>query len=119
MNELGKDQLVDLTGKTKTLREVVTLFTIGDVLLTNDSGPAHFAALTDIRSIALFGPETPSLYGELGSGKVNIFAHYSCSPCLSAHKHRHTVCKDNKCLQAIDAALVVAHAQNMLNEASG
>ena len=119
MNELSKERIIDLTGKTKTLREVVTLFTIGDVLLTNDSGPAHFAALTEIRSIALFGPETPSLYGALGSGKVNIFANYSCSPCLSAHNHRHTVCKDSKCLQAIDAALVVGHAQTMLNEARG
>lgn len=117
MNELGKERIIDLTGKTKTLRDVVTLFTIGDVLLTNDSGPAHFAALTKIRSIALFGPETPSLYGALGSGKVNIFANYSCSPCLSAHNHRHTICKDSKCLQAIDAALVIGHAQTMLNEA--
>lgn len=118
IGELGKDRVIDLTGKTKTLRDVVTLFTIGDILLTNDSGPAHFAGLTDIRSIALFGPETPALYGALGEGKVNIFANYSCSPCLSAHNHRHTVCKDSQCLQAIDAALVVQHAQSMLNEIS-
>lgn len=112
---LGKGRVIDLTGKTKNLRDVVTLFTLSDLLITNDSGPAHFAALTKIPSIALFGPETPVLYGAIGSNKINLFANYSCSPCLSAHNHRHTVCKDSLCLQAIDVAQVVSTAQNLLS----
>ncbi len=111
-------RLVDLTGRTRTLREVVTLFSQSALLITNDSGPAHFAGLTDIKSIALFGPETPALYGALGEGKLNIWANYSCSPCLSAHNHRHTLCKDNKCLQAIDVAQVISAAQDFLRDQS-
>jgi ADP-heptose:LPS heptosyltransferase len=111
---LGRERIIDLTGKTKTLRDVVTLFTLSDLLITNDSGPAHFAALTKISSIALFGPETPVLYGAIGKNKVNLFANYSCSPCLSAHNHRHTLCKESLCLQAIDVAQVVSTAQNLL-----
>jgi len=38
-------------------------YNISAVLVTNDSGPAHFSAITPIRSIVLFGPETPRLYG--------------------------------------------------------
>jgi ADP-heptose:LPS heptosyltransferase len=115
-DSLGRERVLDLTGKTKTLRDVVTLFTFSDLLITNDSGPAHFAALTEIRSIALFGPETPALYGALGEGKKNIWANYSCSPCLSAHNHRHTVCKDSLCLKAIEVGPVVAEAQSLLTE---
>jgi ADP-heptose:LPS heptosyltransferase len=111
---VGTERVVDLTGRTRSLREVVTLFTLSDLVITNDSGPAHFAALTDVPSIALFGPETPALYGALGEAKVNLWAQYSCSPCLSAHNHRHTLCKDNKCLQAIEVAQVLAAAQELL-----
>jgi ADP-heptose:LPS heptosyltransferase len=112
---LPLERCLDLTGKTKVLREVVALFTQAELLITNDSGPAHFAALTDIKSIALFGPETPALYGAMGENKLNIWANYSCSPCLSAHNHRHTLCKDNKCLQAIGEERVVEAAQAFLN----
>lgn len=111
---VGAERVVDLTGRTRTLREVVTLFTLSDLVITNDSGPAHFAALTEVPSIALFGPETPALYGALGEAKVNLWAQYSCSPCLSAHNHRHTLCKDNKCLQAIEVSQVLAVAQELL-----
>lgn len=109
-----EDRFVDLTGKTKTLRDVVTLFTMSELLITNDSGPAHFASLTAMPSITLFGPETPSLYGPLGPDRSNVFAEYACSPCLSAANHRHTVCTNSRCLQAIDVAQVVALAQTYL-----
>jgi len=113
---LPAERCIDLTGQTSALKEVVALFTQAELLVTNDSGPAHFAALTDIKSIALFGPETPALYGAMGEGKLNIWANYSCSPCLSAHNHRHTLCKDNKCLQAIGESQVVEAAQHFLQE---
>ena len=118
LNAVPRERCVDLTGKTKTLRDVVTLFSESALLITNDSGPAHFAALTSIHSIALFGPETPALYGALGEGKLNLFANYSCSPCLSAHNHRHTLCRDSKCMQAIQVAEVVASAQTFLNQSA-
>ena len=60
------------------------LFHQSVLLITNDSGPAHFASLTPIKSITLFGPETPVLYGPLGPDAVHLFAKLACSPCLSA-----------------------------------
>jgi ADP-heptose:LPS heptosyltransferase len=33
------------------------------VLVTNDSGPAHFATLTGIHVVVFFGPETRSSTG--------------------------------------------------------
>ncbi|OPX25190.1 MAG: hypothetical protein B1H05_04175 [Candidatus Cloacimonas sp. 4484_140] len=94
------NRIIDLTNKT-TLREIIDLFNISDVLVTNDSGPAHFASLTPITNIVFFGPETPKLYGPLGENSHALYADFSCSPCVSAFNHRKTTCKDNQCVKAI------------------
>jgi ADP-heptose:LPS heptosyltransferase len=33
-----------------TLRDLLVLYTLADVLVTNDSGPGHFSSLTPIRA---------------------------------------------------------------------
>ncbi|MFM1846840.1 MAG: hypothetical protein RL417_314 [Pseudomonadota bacterium] len=105
---------IDLTGRTRSLRELLAILKFSTMLITNDSGPAHMAALTDIKVITIFGPETPALYGPLGPNAANIFAHFSCSPCLSAANHRHTICQDSKCLKAISVEEVYRAATTAL-----
>lgn len=97
---LSAERCIDVTGRT-TLKGLIDLFNIAHVLVTNDSGPAHFASLTPIRNIVLFGPETPHLYGPLGDNSRSFFASFGCSPCLSAYNHRNTPCTDALCLKAI------------------
>ncbi|MEY4593224.1 MAG: hypothetical protein RIR18_2119 [Pseudomonadota bacterium] len=80
--------------------ELPALYTLADLMVTNDSGPGHFAAVTPLQTIVLFGPETPKLYGSLGKS-VAITANLACSPCVSASNHRKTPCSDNVCMQAI------------------
>jgi ADP-heptose:LPS heptosyltransferase len=75
--------------------------TKADVLVTADGGPAHFAGLTAIKNIVLFGLETPALYAPLGQHTTCLFAGSACSPCLSAYNHRKTGCTDPKCMKAI------------------
>ncbi|MDP8241490.1 MAG: glycosyltransferase family 9 protein [Candidatus Celaenobacter antarcticus] len=99
------NRIIDLTNKT-TLREIIDLFNISDVLVTNDSGPAHFASLTPITNIVFFGPETPKLYGPLGDNCHALYTDFSCSPCVSAFNHRKTTCKDNQCVKAISVNTV-------------
>ena len=60
-DEVGSSRVITLAGKT-TLRQVLALYTRSEILVTNDSGPAHFASMTPIRVVALFGPETPALF---------------------------------------------------------
>lgn len=90
-----------LAGET-TLREVLVLYTLADVLVTNDSGPGHFASMTDIHDIVLFGPETPALFGPLGGNRHVIYAELSCSPCVSPYNHRNSPCTNNVCMQQIE-----------------
>lgn len=107
------ERLVDLTGET-TLRDLIDLFNVSSLLITNDSGPAHFAALTDIPVLVFFGPETPRLYGPLSRRGTALYAHYACSPCVSAYNQRRTVCTNNRCLQHFDVDTAYAHAVRLL-----
>lgn len=95
---LSSNRVVNFAGKTK-FEELLPLFEIGDLLITNDSGPAHFASLTPISILVFFGPETPQLYRPLSASARSLFAGFQCSPCLNAYNHRTTKCSDNKCLQ--------------------
>lgn len=97
---LKNNRCLDLTCKT-TFRELVDLYNVADILLTNDSGPAHFASLTPIRNFVFFGPETPVLYRPLGEHVRILYSDFPCSPCITAFNHRYTACNDNKCLKTI------------------
>jgi ADP-heptose:LPS heptosyltransferase len=98
--KLSDERCVDLTGET-TFEELMDLFDVSQALITNDSGPAHFASLTGIKNFVFLGPESPYLYGPLGGHTHVFYTHFPCSPCLTAFNHRHTSCTDNRCLQAI------------------
>jgi ADP-heptose:LPS heptosyltransferase len=86
--------------------ELPPLYSLSDVMVTNDSGPGHFSAVTPLRTVVLFGPETPALYGSVGNS-IAITANLACSPCVSAANHRKTPCHDNVCMQAITVAQVL------------
>ena len=102
---VGDERCVNFAG-CHALEELPALYQIAELMLTNDSGPGHFSAVTDLRTFVLFGPETPLLYGSLGNS-TPIYAGLACSPCVSATNHRRTPCTDNVCLQVItpDAVL--------------
>ena len=86
--------------------ELPPIYTLSDVMVTNDSGPGHFSAVTPLRTVVLFGPETPALYGSIGNS-IPITANLACSPCVSAANHRKTPCQDNVCMQAITVSQVL------------
>jgi len=98
-NTVQSDRCVNFAGSMK-FSELPALYGISEFMITNDSGPGHFSAVTNMKSYVFFGPETPALYGSLGNTRA-IFAGMACSPCVSASNHRKTACADNKCLQVI------------------
>lgn len=98
--QAGSARCVTFAGKT-TLRQLLVLYTLAEVLVTNDSGPAHFATLTPIRVVTLFGPETPLLYAARSPRNTALWAGLACSPCVNAYNNRQSPCRNNLCLQAI------------------
>lgn len=109
---VGDLRCVNFAGQLQ-LVELPILYTISRMMITNDSGPGHFSAITEMPTLVLFGPETPALYGSLGNS-TPIYAGLACSPCVSAWNHRNTPCTDNVCLQAITVEQVFAEAKKHL-----
>ncbi len=113
--KIGNPACIDLTGYTKSIRELLMLFHAAQLLITNDGGPGHFATLTPIQTMVFFGPETGRLYGPLGSRNAVLESGIACSPCLSAYNHRLTFCDgDNQCLKRIAPDPVLADALTFL-----
>jgi ADP-heptose:LPS heptosyltransferase len=102
--QVGDDRCVNFAGKVK-FAQLPLLYSISEFMVTNDSGPPHFAAVTDMPTFVIFGPETPALYGSLGK-TTPIYAGLACSPCVSAANHRKTACTDNVCLKIIKPSQV-------------
>ncbi len=97
---IDTSRCVNLAGKL-SLRGLITLLTMTDALVSSDSGPAHFAAMTDITGVVLFGPETPQLYSPLSDRLVTVYLGLACSPCFSPMNYRLSPCTNNLCMQRI------------------
>jgi ADP-heptose:LPS heptosyltransferase len=98
--EVGSPRCFSFAGKT-TLPQLLVLYTLAELLITNDSGPAHFASMTPITVITLFGPETPLLFRALTPRAIPIYMQLPCSPCVNAYNNRQSVCRDNICMKSI------------------
>jgi len=107
-----------LAGRT-TMRQLLVLYTLADVLVSNDSGPGHFAALTDIDIITLVGPETPKVWGVLGPHAHRVSIDLPCSPCVSIYNNRLSSCPNNLCMQGITVEMVLRKVRDVLRERRG
>jgi ADP-heptose:LPS heptosyltransferase len=115
MAQIQSDACIDLTGYTRSIRELLMLFHTATLLITNDGGPGHFATVTPIQTMVFFGPETGKLYGPLGTRNIVLESGIACSPCLSAYNHRLTFCDgDNQCLKRIAPDPVLDQALHFL-----
>jgi len=112
VGEIGSQRCFSLAGKT-TLRQLLVLYTLSELLITNDSGPAHFAAMTQINTLTLFGPETPALFGARTPRAVTIWQALACSPCVNAYNNRQSSCTNNVCMQKITVDRVFEEASKV------
>ncbi len=112
-NRVQNPRCIDFTGQT-SFRELLALYGIANLMITNDSGPAHFSALLSLPTIVLFGPETPRLYSPMGNRHKPIYADFACSPCVSVYNSKKSPCTDNRCLQAIPPQRVLQEALALL-----
>ena len=110
--EVGSPRCASLAGAF-TVAELPALFAHSQLLVGNDSGPAHVAALTRTPTLVLFGPETPLLYRPLGQARA-LYAGLPCSPCIRVANQRRSACRDNICMQAISVGSVLEAIETML-----
>lgn len=82
------------------LPELFALIKNARLAISNDTGPSHVAAAFNTPLIVFFGPETPVIYGPLGSDVSVFYADLYCSPCISLYKDKKINCANrNKCLK--------------------
>jgi ADP-heptose:LPS heptosyltransferase len=118
VEQVGSDRCFNLAGRT-TLRQLLVIYGLAEVLVTNDSGPAHFATLTPIDVVTLFGPENPRLFAARTIRNHVFWAGITCSPCVSALNGRTSPCKDNVCMQRIDVDRVFEEVCRIYETRSG
>lgn len=97
-----------LTGQTD-IAEAVAVLSVADLLVTNDTGPAHIAAALGRPTLVIFGPTNP-LTTRPFSPFAEIIRHPpECAPCMLRD------CPiDHRCMTAITPDEVFAHARGML-----
>lgn len=71
----------NLVGKT-SLEELMAELRRCRLLLTNDTGTMHLAALLGTPVAAIFGSTEPDWTGPVGTGHTIIRKHVECSPCF-------------------------------------
>ncbi len=102
------DRVVNLAGRIN-LRELVALMKLSDLYLGNDSGPLHFAACVGLPVLALFGPESPEVYGPPVTPRNTVlYRAEPCGPCLNVYTDKRSLCGDNICLKRITPEQVLA-----------
>lgn len=107
VDAVGSERCVNFGGTT-SLRQLLILYFLSEVMVTNDSGPAHYSALSTIDVVTLFGPETPAAFGSLSPRSHIFWAGLPCSPCINAFNDRWSPCQDNLCMQTITVDEVFA-----------
>lgn len=102
-------RVVNLAGAT-SLRELASLISLCDVLLTNDSGPMHIADALQTPVVALFGSTSEAVTGPYRGGKV-IHKHAECSPC-----YQRACPIDFRCMKRIETEEVVQEISRYLKK---
>ncbi len=90
------ESVINLAGKT-SLKDLICLTKLCQVMLSNDSGPMHIAAATGAPLVALFGSTNEVLTGPYTNKATIIHKHVSCSPC-----YLRTCPIDFKCMKRIE-----------------
>ena len=110
---VNDERCINFSGETPTLSEFFELINMGELLITNDNGPEHFASITGTKTLALFSTDSPYIYGPIGKAVI-LYEYFQCSPCISALNHKNSRCKNNLCLQAIPPERVFDFAVKMI-----
>jgi len=79
--ERAVHQPIMLTGKT-TVADATAIISIADVLITNDTGPAHIGAALNTPTLVIFGPTNPLTTYPLSRNAEIIRHPPECAPCM-------------------------------------
>jgi heptosyltransferase-2 len=101
LNRIGRTSLEELIAELRACQ----------LLLTNDTGTMHLAALLGIPTVSIFGSTEPRMTAPLGSGHTILRHHVECSPCFLRE------CPiDFRCMKSVRAEEVAAAVLTRLGD---
>jgi lipopolysaccharide heptosyltransferase II len=108
---------IDLSGRT-TLGQFVQFVSRCAVIIANDGGPIHIAASQGVRTVSLFGPVDPTVYGPYPPSprhQIVFRADLPCRPCY--HRFRLPPCPyERGCLSTLEPAEVLEACERALQD---
>ena len=97
-----------MTGET-TLDESAAVLSLCDLLVTNDTGPAHVAAAVGCPVVVIFGPTNPVTTRPFSASAEVVRRPPDCAPCMLRD------CPiDHRCMTAVTPEAVYARALERL-----
>jgi heptosyltransferase-2 len=104
----SKSPILMLTGET-TVAEAVAIISLADVLVTNDTGPAHLGAALNTLTLVIFGPTNPLTTYPMSTAAEIIRRPPDCAPCMLRD------CPiDHRCMTAITTEEVFDRAVSLM-----
>jgi heptosyltransferase-2 len=105
---LARRRPLVLTGRTN-LAQTAALLSVADLLVTNDTGPAHVAAAVGRPVVVIFGPTNPETTRPFSALAEVVRKPPECAPCMLRD------CPiDHRCMTAITAEDVFVRASHAL-----
>ena len=100
VNRIGRTSLAELIEELRACR----------LLVTNDTGTMHLAALLGLPTVSVFGSTEPRMTAPLGHGHIILRHHVECSPCFLRE------CPiDFRCMKAVSVEEVTAAVRSVLD----
>jgi heptosyltransferase-2 len=110
---LSKHKLLSLVDTPLSLSELKSLFSLAELVITNDTGPRHIAIALRRKVITLFGPNDPA-WTETGyENEIQIIPNVDCAPCQRKKCRK----PEHLCMQAISVEEVCNAASQLLDNA--
>ena len=94
---------LSIAGETNLL-ELAALFKSSALLFTGDTGPLYIAEAVGTRTLSLWGPTMPEIYGPLTDGHIFLCSPYPCTACCKTRCAK----KNNGCMEALKPATAAA-----------
>ena len=103
--EKSQQKPIILTGET-SLAEATAILSVADLMISNDTGPAHISAALGTKTIVIFGPTNPLTTHPVGAEIIR--KNVECSPCMLRD------CPiDHRCMTQISADEILERIKSM------
>jgi heptosyltransferase-2 len=106
----SKSKIINLAKNPLSLGELKALFSMANLVITNDTGPRHIAVALGRKVISLFGPNNPAWTDTNYENEIQIIGNVHCAPC-----HNPT-CKKSEhlCMRSITVDTVYEAAKKLI-----